>query len=63
MVWSTVGALVVAALVWSAWDAGRPGNATGAALLVMRTVGGLGLLVMAAHAIDAGARGAAALAG
>lgn len=63
MVWSTVGALVVALLAWSAWDAGRPGNATAPALLVMRTVGGLGLLVMAAHALDAGATAGAGLAG
>lgn len=63
MVWATVGALVAVLLAWSAWDAGRPGRASGAALLVMRTVGGVGLLVMAAHALDAGAGTAATLAG
>jgi hypothetical protein len=48
--------------MWSAWDVGRPGRASGAALLVMRAVGGLGLLAMAAHALDTGAAAAAGVA-
>jgi hypothetical protein len=60
--WWMAGAVLAVALMWSAWDVGRPGRASGGALLMMRAVGGLGLLAMAAHALDAGATAAAGVA-
>lgn len=62
MDWWIAGAALVAALVWALWDVSRPGRATGAALLTLRAVGGLALLALAAHALDAGATAAAAIA-
>jgi hypothetical protein len=60
--WWVAGAVLALGLMWSAWDVGRPGRASGGALLVMRSVGGLGLLAMAAHALDTGATVAAGVA-
>lgn len=62
MGWWVAGAVLALGLMWSAWDVGRPGRASGAALLLMRAVGGLGLLAMAAHALDTGATVAAGIA-
>jgi hypothetical protein len=60
--WWVAGAVLALGLMWSAWDVGRPGRASGAALLLMRSVGGMGLLAMAAHALDTGAVAAAGVA-
>lgn len=60
MGWWMAGAALAVLTMWSVWDAGRPGRASRAALGLMRAVGGLGLLVIGAHAVDAGA-GAVAL--
>lgn len=56
------GAVLVVALAWSVWDVSRPRRATGAALLTLRAVGGLALLALASHALDAGATAGAAIA-
>lgn len=62
MGWWMAGAVLALGLMWSAWDVGRPGRASGAALLLMRAVGGMGLLAMAAHALNTGATVAAGIA-
>jgi hypothetical protein len=56
MYWWTAGLALPALLAWAAWDVGRPGRASAPALLTMRAVGGLGLMTLAALALDAGAR-------
>ena len=38
MHWWTAGLALSALLAWAAWDVGRPGRATAAALLTMRAV-------------------------
>lgn len=62
MGWWVAGAVLALGLMWSAWDVGRPGRASGGALLLMRSVGGLGLLAMAAHALNTDATAAAGVA-
>jgi hypothetical protein len=54
MDWWMLGVGLAALLALSAWDVGRPGRAEASALLLMRTVGGLGLIAMAALALQAG---------
>ncbi len=54
MEWWMVGLALAALLALSAWDVGRPGRAERSALLLMRAVGGLGLIAMAALALQAG---------
>jgi hypothetical protein len=49
-----LGLALAALLALSAWDVGRPGKAERPALLLMRAVGGLGLIAMAALARQAG---------
>lgn len=49
-----LGLALAALLALSAWDVGRPGRAERPALLLMRAVGGLGLIAMAALALEAG---------
>ena len=39
MGWWTAGLALSALLAWAAWDVGRPGRATGPALMTMRAVG------------------------
>jgi hypothetical protein len=54
MDWWMLGLALAALLALSAWDVGRPGRAERSALLLMRAVGGLGLIAMAALALQAG---------
>ncbi|HMO00131.1 MAG TPA: hypothetical protein PKD59_12020 [Miltoncostaeaceae bacterium] len=54
MDWWMLGVALAVLLAWSAWDVGRPARAERSALLLMRTVGGLGLIAMAALALEAG---------
>jgi hypothetical protein len=54
MDWWMLGLALAALLALSAWDVGRPGRAERPALLLMRAVGGLGLIAMAALALEAG---------
>ncbi len=54
MDWWMLGLALAVLLAVSAWDVGRPGRAERSALLLMRTVGGLGLIAMAALALEAG---------
>ena len=54
MEWWMLGLALAALLALSAWDVGRPGRAERSALLLMRAVGGLGLIAMAALARQAG---------
>ena len=54
MDWWMLGLALAALLALSAWDVGRPGKAERSALLLMRAVGGLGLIAMAALARQAG---------
>ena len=54
MEWWMLGLALAALLALSAWDVGRPGRAERSALLLMRAVGGLGLIAMAALALQAG---------
>lgn len=49
-----LGIALAALVALSAWDVGRPGRAERPALLLMRAVGGLGLIAMAALARQAG---------
>jgi hypothetical protein len=49
-----MGLALAALLALSAWDVGRPGRAEKPAMLLMRAVGGLGLIAMAALARQAG---------
>ena len=49
-----LGLALAALLALSAWDVGRPGRAERSALLLLRSVGGLGLIAMAALALQAG---------
>ena len=55
MGWWTAGLALSALLAWAAWDVGRPGRATGPAPITMRAVGGLGLMALAALALQADA--------
>lgn len=56
--------LALSALVAiAARDVGRPGRATEPALLLLRALGGLGLVAMAALSLRAGSPGGAAVAG
>ncbi len=54
MEWWMAGLALAALVALAARDVGRPGRAEGAALLMMRAVGGLGLVAMAALALRAG---------
>lgn len=54
MDWWMLGLALAVLLAVSAWDVGRPGRAERSALLLMRAVGGLGLIAMAALALEAG---------
>lgn len=54
MDWWMLGLALAALLALSAWDVGRAGRAEPSALLLMRAVGGLGLIAMAALALQAG---------
>ena len=54
MDWWMLGLALAALLALSAWDVGRPERAERSALLLMRAVGGLGLIAMAALAREAG---------
>jgi len=49
-----LGLALAALLALSAWDVGRPERAERSALLLLRAVGGLGLIAMAALALQAG---------
>ena len=49
-----LGLALAALLALSAWDVGRPEKAERSALLLLRAVGGLGLIAMAALALQAG---------
>lgn len=49
-----IGLALAALLALSAWDVGRPERAEKPAMLLMRAVGGLGLIAMAALARQAG---------
>lgn len=62
MGWWVAGTVLALLTAWATWDVGRPGRASGAALGLMRAVGGLGLLILAAHALNTGARTAALVA-
>lgn len=62
MSWWWAGLALAALLALAAWDVGRPGRASRPALLVMRAVGGLALVAMAANALAAGSREAAIVA-
>lgn len=54
MDWWMLGLALAVLLAVSAWDVGRRGRAERSALLLMRAVGGLGLIAMAALALEAG---------
>ena len=54
MDWWMLGLALAVLLALSAWDVGRAGRADRSALLLMRAVGGLGLIAMAALALQAG---------
>jgi hypothetical protein len=54
MDWWMLGVALAALLALGAWDVGRRGRAERSALLLMRAVGGLGLMAMAALALEAG---------
>ena len=49
-----LGLALAALLALSAWDVGRPGKAERSAVLLLRAVGGLGLIAMAALSLEAG---------
>lgn len=55
MGWWGAGAVLAALTMWAVWDAGRRSQASPAALGLMRVVGGLGLLIIGAHAVENGA--------
>ncbi len=58
-----IAGLVLSALVGvAARDVGRPGRASAPALLVLRSVGGLGLVAMAALSVRVGSPGGALVA-
>ena len=57
-----LGAALAALVALGVWDVGRPGRADPSALLLLRSVGGLGLVAMAALALQAGSSAGALVA-
>ena len=55
MGWWVAGAALAVLTMWAVRDAGRNSQASRAALGLMRAVGGFGLLVIGAQAVQAGA--------
>jgi len=58
-----LGVALSALVALGVWDVGRPGRAEPSALLLLRAVGGLGLVAMAALALQAGSSTGALVAG